>query len=260
MKKLKNNISINSDDIVKLIKKNGIAEIDDFLDQETLYQLQEYIYSEINSNPKGYSGSVGKEAVKGSPLEYLDRDFGIMELLQELHSKSFPKKESNKNSLQVLKVQSGGGISGKKNGYMFHYDAYLLTALLPIIIPNRDDGLNGDFMYLKQRRNYHNNLVRNIIEKFIIQNPFTRYLLSRKTIQNFFNLKICKIKPGKLYVFYGFQTIHGNGVINSITPRATAIFHYSDPMNGHFIVSRNEKTNRSKINNLGRFKKNTKHI
>ena len=63
---------------------------------------------------------------------------------------------------------------------MFHYDAYLLTALLPIIIPNRDDGLNGDFMYFKQRRNYHKNLLRNIIEKFIIQNPFTRYLLSRK--------------------------------------------------------------------------------
>ena len=255
MKKLKNNISINPDDIIRQIKTNGIAEIDNFLDQETLYQLQEYINNEIKNNPKGYSGSVGKEAIKGSPLEYLDRDFGIMELLEELHSKSFPKRESNKNSLQVLKVQSGGGISGKKNAYMFHYDAYLLTALLPIIIPTRNDGLNGDFMYLKQRRNYHNNLVRNIIEKFIIQNPFTRYLLSRKPIQDFFNLKICKIKPGKLYVFYGFQTIHGNGVINSITPRATALFHYSDPMNGHFIVSRNEKANRTKINKVRELEK-----
>jgi len=245
MKKLKKNI----DKILKQINEDGIAEIVNFLNQDKLSEIQEYIYSEINNHPKGYSGCVGKEAFKGTPLEKIDNLLGINEIIKSLYLKRFSDEVSNENSLQVLRVQSGGEIN-IKHANMFHYDAYLLTALLPIIIPNRDDGLNGDFIYFKQRRHYHKNLVRNIIEKLIIQNPFTRYLLSRKYIQNFLNIKICKLKPGNLYLFYGFQTIHGNALCNTVTPRATMLFHFSDPMNGHFIVSRNERNNRTKINKL----------
>ena len=50
-----------------------MAEIDNFLDEETVEKLQNYIFEEINNQPKGYMGWVGKENLKGSPAFFFIR-------------------------------------------------------------------------------------------------------------------------------------------------------------------------------------------
>lgn len=239
----------NLKEIISKINKDGIVAIDNFIDDNYLAVLQKYILNEIQNQPKGYVGCVGKKNLRGSPLENIDIDRGIKNILDMIHTKCFGNKIPNKNLYQVLRVLSGDR-QGLKQAYMFHYDAYALTALLPIIIPDREDGKNGDFLYFMQRRNLHKNLIRNIIEKFLIQNKFIRFLLSKKFIQRSLGMKVCQLKPGKLYIFWGFQTIHGNALCSHDSPRATALFHYSDPFDNNFLVKNIEKMNvlRTNIN------------
>lgn len=238
-----NKIKLDPKNLLFEINTNGIAEINDFIDEKRLNKLQNFIYEEIDHQPKEYVGCIGEENLKNSPLLNIDIDYGITEILESLRLQISDRKNDDKKSYQRLRVLSPKNKEGLKEAYKFHYDAYVLTALLPIIIPDRDDEMNGDFIYFINRRKLHKNFLRNIVEKFLIQNPFSYYLLKKKSIQNFLDLKVCKLKPGKLYIFFGFQTIHTNKICNLDSIRATALFHYSDPFSENFLFNIVEKLN-----------------
>ena len=233
------------------IKKQGIAEINDFIDQKKLNELQNFIYNEINTKQKGYRGCVGAKNLESSPFKNIDSNYGITKIFERLLLQISKFKRNDNKLYQVLRVLSGEN-QGLKQAYKFHYDAYVLTALLPIIIPNRADGMNGDFLYLMNRRKLHQNFLRNVFQKLIIQNPITQYFLRKKYIQKLLDIKICKLKPGNLYLFLGFQTIHGNGLCSPNSPRATLLLHYSDPFNENLFFKNIENLNilRTNIRNL----------
>ena len=242
MKELTQRRNLDLKKITKKIKSDGMAEIDNFLDEDTVKKLQNYIFEEINNQPKGYMGCVGKKNLKGSILENIDSEYGIVQILESLLQQISGNKIKDKKLYQVLRVLYGEN-QGLKKAYKFHYDAYALTALLPIVIPERKDGMNGDFLYLMQRRKLHQNFLRNVIEKFIIQNSITQFLLSKNFIRKKLNFKVCRLKPGKLYIFCGFQTIHGNSSCSPNSPRATVLFHYADPFSENICFKLVERLN-----------------
>ena len=123
-------------------------------------------------------GCFDKKNLKGSPLENICTDHRINKILQGVLYQLSGNKIKNKKSYQLLRVLFGEE-QGLKKANKFHYDAYALTALFPILIPNREDNINGDFLYLMQRRKLHQNFLRNVIEKFIIQNSLSQFLLRK---------------------------------------------------------------------------------
>ena len=94
-----------------------------------------------------------------------------------------------------------------------------------------------------QRRELHQNFFRNVIEKFIIQNSVSQFLLSKSFILKRLNLRVRRLKPGKLYIFSGFQTIHGNSPCSPDSPRATLLFHYADPFSQNLCFKLVERLN-----------------
>ncbi len=242
MKELTQRRNLDFKHIINKIKSDGMAEIDNFLDEDSVEKLQKYIFEEINNQPKGYMGCVGKKNLKGSPLENIDSEYGINSILESLLPQISGNKIKDKKLYQVLRVLFGEN-QGLKKAYKFHYDAYALTALLPILIPEREDGMNGDFLYSMQRRKLHQNFLRNVIEKFIIQNSISQFFLSKSFIRKKLNLKVCRLKPGKLYIFSGFQTIHGNSPCSPNSPRATVLFHYADPFSQNMCFKLVERLN-----------------
>ena len=59
------------------------------------------------------------------------------------------------------------------------------------------------------------------------------------------------MKPGSIYIFYGFRTLHGNLEINENDVRATLLLHFYDVFQDSQLV----KYNRSR-----RIKKENKNI
>ena len=53
MKELTQRRNLDLKNIIKKIKSDGMAEIDNFLDEDTVEKLQIYIFEEINNQPKG---------------------------------------------------------------------------------------------------------------------------------------------------------------------------------------------------------------
>ena len=51
------------------------------------------------------------------------------------------------------------------------------------------------------------------------------------------------IHAGKLYIFSGFQTIHGNSPCSPNSPRATVLFHYADPFSQNLCFKLVERLN-----------------
>jgi hypothetical protein len=53
---------------------------------------------------------------------------------------------------------------------LFYYDAYVITALVPVAIPQNSDEPSGDLILYPQLRSIRSNVVANVLEKAVIQN------------------------------------------------------------------------------------------
>jgi len=224
------------------LEREGFALLPDFLPRAKLDELEAFVRAEVARQPAGYIGSVGKETVRGSPLEHLDVEAGLLDVLQRAHERLLGPSCPDRRLYQVLRVLYGKG-EGEKQAHQFHFDAYALTALLPIAIPDRHDGRNGDLILFTKRRRLHTNLLLNLLQKFLVQNPLSRRLLTWPSIQRRLGARIVKLVPGNLYLFLGFQTCHGNAPCSVESMRATALFHYSDPFHASRFVRALENVN-----------------
>jgi len=133
------------------LRDEGVAVLPDFLPSAKRAELGAWVRAEATRQPAGYIDSVGKETVRGSPLEHLDRESGILEVLQQAHERLLGPRCPDRRLYQVLRVLHSRG-EGEKQAHPFHFDAHALTALLPIAIPDRPDGKNGDLILFRRRR------------------------------------------------------------------------------------------------------------
>ena len=148
-------------------------------------------------------------------------------------------KNPNKQEIyKVLRVITGN--KNEKESYRYHFDAHLFTVLVPIIIPEREKSHNGDLIIFPNIRKVINSLYLNIIQKIIFQNRFTKFLLKNNYI--FKNKSVLlKLKPGNVYIFYGYRTLHGNQSIDYRDVRATLLLHFYDIFNDSKLIKLNRK-------------------
>lgn len=125
------------------------------------------------------------------------------------------------NTLRVV-----AGPDGCKGSREFHYDADVVTALVPIFIPD-DDRASGELVVFPNKRGYRN-LLTNLIEKALVQSRPYRRMMVRKAEQNH-DANFRFLKPGNIYLFWGYRTYHGNMPCKSNMLRATMLLHYGNP-------------------------------
>ena len=121
--------------IIENIKKDGVAEISNFINEEKINELQNFIYDELKENPDFYQGRAGLEAFRNTPLDKIELETALLDILDATHKKMHETLFLDTTLYKVLRVSKGK--ASKNQVYKFHFDAYSITALLPIIIPNR---------------------------------------------------------------------------------------------------------------------------
>ena len=126
---------------------------------------------------------------------------------------------------EVLRCLSGK--SGQKHSLVFHFDSYIVTALVPIEIPL--GGRAGDLLIYPNVRQVRSNYLFNAVDKVLLHNPITQMIL--RSCINSRRLGPVRIKmvPGNLYLFWGYRSVHTNEPCEPGTIRATALFHYANP-------------------------------
>ncbi|QHM71541.1 hypothetical protein C7M51_01831 [Mixta intestinalis] len=135
------------------------------------------------------------------------------------------------------------GESGKRKSNAFHYDASVITMLLPIEIPQQGTA-RGDLVLFPNLRRFRSSVLFNVLEKMLMQNGLSRRLLTWAIKQRLVKPMTLHLQPGNLYFFYGYRSFHANGACDPAFRRATALFHFGDPHYGSLLTRSIVKVNR----------------
>lgn len=219
--------------IAKEINSKGSSCITNFLTQEQLSSLQQHVRIDAEKHNGQYFAHHGGAAIESSLIGVLGAAPEFREILASLYQAGTGKAAYSDEILKVLRCVQGN--SGRRESNCFHYDASLVTVLLPIEIPQ--DGVDrGDLIIFPNLRRMRSNVLFNVLEKALLQNALSRKLITKAIRHHLLKPERLQLVPGNLYLFWGYRTLHANEPCDPASRRATAILHYGDPHAGSFAT------------------------
>jgi hypothetical protein len=170
----------------------------------------------------------------GTPADRLVSDAGVRATMVGLASVRCPRKIAEAEEIETcLRVLAGP--EREATSFAFHYDATVITMLVPLFIPEAGAGQSGELIVFPNWRPLRRSALMNIADKFIVQNPLYRKRMERKSKRAPEKYSVA-LKPGNVYLFWGYRTYHGNGPCAANTLRATLLVHYGDPHHGSPLI------------------------
>src|SRR5262249_41342622 len=212
-------------DLVADMNRVGFGVLSGYLEPDDLEDLRQFVETAVASNAGEYVVFTGEKAVAGTLLARLSSSPAFVKLLREVYEQGSGHAAPNQSLFQVLRCLKGK--SGLKHAFYFHYDSYVVTALLPVIIPS--EGSAGHLVMAPNRRPVRSSYLINLFDKIILDNPATQFLLRHAFRSGLLKLKTTPMVPGNLCLFWGYRTVHGNEPCDPDKIRATALFHFGDP-------------------------------
>jgi hypothetical protein len=219
--------------IAKEMNLKGSSCIANFLTPEQLSSLQQHVRIDAEKHNGKYFAHHGGAAIESSLIGELGAAPEFRELLASLYQTGIGKAAYSDEILKVLRCVQGN--SGRRESNCFHYDASLVTVLLPIEIPQ--NGVDrGDLIIFPNLRGVRSSVLVNVFEKALLQNAVTRKLITKAIRHRILKPERLQLVPGNLYLFWGYRTLHANEPCDPASRRATAILHYGDPHAGSFTT------------------------
>ncbi|MCF5710650.1 hypothetical protein GIV19_25745 [Pseudomonas syringae] len=208
---------------------HGFARLNNVLTDHDLEQLRAFTDRQALQHPGEYFAYHGETALGESLLASLWSAPEFKQLMGMLYQHGAHQKSISDQIFPVLRCVQGE--QGLRESNCFHYDASLVTALIPIYIPV-DGEECGDLMLFPNIRNVRHHIALNLIEKSLLQNRLSRWVIRMAIKHEWLKPKVLKLQPGDIYLFWGYRTLHANQACSTGLKRATAIFHFGDPHSG----------------------------
>jgi len=220
------------DEISRQVQNNGFYCLEGAVNASFLMSLQENVQNLIKVFGKRYFSLIHPhEKLLNQdnlhiPYDHIINNTNFDNFLKELSGKLSNKNIVNSDRFNILRVVTGEKTDDQS--LKFHYDSTLITALIPIFIPDGEESKSGHLIAFPNSRKIRSSVVINIIEKMILQNKIIQKILP------FFLLKsnkrqVLKLKPGNIYLFSGLQTFHSNYAVSKEFVRATLLCFYGNP-------------------------------
>lgn len=211
------------------IDTHGFAKLSGAISDADLQQLRAYTDLQAAKHPGEYFAYHGEQALAGSLLANIWATPRFKALLARLYRHAANKQALSSEIFPVLRCVQGN--QGQRESNCFHYDASLVTALVPIFIPQEGEE-RGDLVLFPNLRTVRSNVVLNVIEKALLQNRFSRTLMCLALQRGWLKPATLQLEPGSIYFFWGYRSLHANRTVGPDLKRATAIFHFGDPHAG----------------------------
>jgi hypothetical protein len=170
----------------------------------------------------------------GSAFRTLGLSKNFKKFLIDLSNRQAKKDTSNFDLLNYLRVVPGDKSSGQVLN--FHFDAEVITALVPIDIPEGPPEKAGHLVAMPNLRKIRRFVIWNMVEKALLQNKLSQRLISYFTLRNGQQKYIYKLIPGNIYFFWGYRTLHANLPLDPAAIRATMLFHFGNPHEHSVLV------------------------
>lgn len=229
------------------VERDGYAALDDLLPPAMLADLQEYVRRLSSVHDHHCYVHHGVEQMQGSAIASIARYPGFEQLMSQLYQHAAGRPALPGQVLPVLRCVEGQG--ARRMAHTFHFDAQVVTLLIPVVIPTEGSRLGDLVMFPNLRRVYHNVLI-NVLQKALLQNRPARALLAMAIARGWVKPLLVKIRPGSAYVFWGYRTLHANLPCDPAFKRATVLFHYGDPHRDNWITRGIFRISRYKANRV----------
>jgi hypothetical protein len=219
--------SLDVNRLYQQMNDEGIAVVSRVVPPEKLDEARIFVEKHLKQHNDQYFAYIGAQPVAGSLMGELGQLPAFKELLDQLYYRATGTPADNGPVYQVLRVLKGN--SGHRQAFRFHYDAYVVTAVLPIVIPAAVGGLNGDLVLYPRLRSIRSHFLVNLLEKVLMQNALVQWVMARGPMCRLLGARVYHLQPGNLYLFWGYQSLHANQPCRPDSLRATAVFHLGNP-------------------------------
>ena len=209
------------------LENHGIAAIEDCISEEYLERSRQFVTEQLAIQGNKYFSLIAPQKIANSPFRAISEHADFLQLLRGLTTRAAGAAAADFSLYSVLRVLTN--YSGVEQSYKFHYDATVVTVLMPVFIPDGQAHESGDLIVFPNQRPLRRFALFNILEKLLLQNKWIWNRIARNLAAGTSKAQSIKLKPGNLYVFWGYRTYHANFPCNPEKLRATALFHFGNP-------------------------------
>lgn len=211
------------------LDRTGVVCLEDVVSTDWLQAAQAHASSLLASNGGRDLIVHGAGDDPDSPAYDLVADATLVQVLEELTRAGCPQGVVDGDGIySVLRILVGP--SSAADPPWFHYDASVVTVVVPICMPS--DGASGELVLLPNRRPYRRFVGSNIVEKLLTQNRYRRVRMARRLDQQP-DKRVVQLKPGNAYLFWGYRTYHAHLATPPGELRVTLCLHYGRPHGRH---------------------------
>jgi hypothetical protein len=245
--------SLSASDINALahaMDTTGFAVLHDVITAPLIESMRVYIDGELKRRNDEYLGLAGPDWILDSPLAALSTSGALHTMLAGLYRHEMKQGPAESRIATSIRVLSGG--AGAKHSWLFHYDSYVVTALIPLQIPDGQGELSGDLVMYPNLRGVRRRPMFNIVEKLVVESPLACRLWKRSAVQRAMSARTVRMRPGNIYFFWGMRSLHANQPCLPTSVRCTALFHFGDPHAGSLFKRLSARHHQARLRRLSR--------
>lgn len=229
--------------------ESGVGILHHIVPDAILAQLRSFITHQVEQHNGQYFCFEGMEWTAGTCLRPLFEEAGLRTLMRCLYERKMRTAPPSDRIFPVLRVLTG--THGLRHAHNFHYDSYVVTILLPVLIPNGPSELPGHLVMFPNLRDARRFAVVNILEKLLVENLLKR-IWRRPRVQQWLSAKIVPLTPGNLYFFWGMRSLHANQPCLPTSVRSTVLLHFGDPHEGSVFKSLSQRLHVRRLRRMDR--------
>jgi hypothetical protein len=216
------------------MESEGFCCVENAISRKTLEIFRQEVKRLVGINGRRFLFLVNPYKEEGSAFRSLALSENFAHFLLYLSNRETNRNNSDFDVLNVLRVVPGDKAAGQ--ALNFHFDHEVVTALVPIDIPEGPPEKAGHLVAIPNLRKLRKYVIFNVLEKLLLQNKLSRRIVSYFALRNGKQKYIYKLIPGNIYFFWGYRTLHANLPVDPKEVRATMLFHFGNPHKNSSIV------------------------
>jgi hypothetical protein len=227
--------SVDAAAVAAQLDSDGFVTLENVIDPAWIERAAAHIHALVAQKGERYFSVSWAARQKATPAAEIVDDPRMRCLLEELVRSGQPKARTDDEIYNAYRIVAG---NQEEEGIVeaYHYDSYVITAVVPILIPPGEPRRSGELIVFPNRRGWRSSALVNMAEKALVQSAWFQKRVSR-TLPSGPSPQIKVLRPGNVYLFWGYRTYHANFPVHTGNVRATMLLHLGDPHPGNALLN-----------------------
>lgn len=204
---------------------HGVVHLRDVISTEWLEAVRVSVTDHVARRGEGDFVIVQPDREPGSPAHRLAADPALRQLFSDAAGLRRPKGDAVQKIRTGIPVRAGTERRARWN--LFHYDASVLTLIVPIFIPRAALGSCGELAAFGNKRPFHRFVASHLVDMLLTYTSVYRRRVAKMVLADP-EKYIVALEPGDVCVFWGYRTYHGNLECAPGLLRASLVLHFGE--------------------------------